>query len=140
MLYASTRGSLLKSLGSTLFTDSIFATSRSDLTPEAYAAHRKHLAAPQPLSAHEQELADIRAAERDGGGSGYDGSRTRQNHVGTGVGLSWSGEVEQAVAKLGESEGSEVIVVVSACLEMRRRLLFLNTAVERRKSIPNPRL
>src|ERR1700709_560398 len=71
MLYASTRGSLLKSLGSTLFTDSIFATSKADLTPEAYAAHRRHLDAPKPLSTREREMADIRAAEATGT---YEGS------------------------------------------------------------------
>jgi len=115
MLYASTRASLLKSLGSTPFIDAIYATSKSDLTPQAYAAHKKHIAAPKPLSAREQELADVRAAEREAGGGGYDGSRARLSHVGTGVGLNWSGEVEEAVVKLGEGEGSEVIVIVSAC-------------------------
>ena len=39
MLYASTWLSPLKSLGSSLYTDSIFATSKADLTPEAYDAH-----------------------------------------------------------------------------------------------------
>lgn len=115
MLYASTRASLLKSLGSTLFSDSIFATSKADLTPEAYASHRRHLAAPKPLSAREQEMADVRAAEREGGVA-YDGSRARASPIGTGVGLNWSEEVEDAVKKLGEGDGCEVAIIVSGAL------------------------
>lgn len=113
MLYASTRNSLTKSLGSTVFTDSIFATSKGDITPEAYAAHKRHLAAPQPMSAREQEIADIRAAEREAGVV-YEGSRAKQNHLGQGtVGYQWSPEAEDAVKRLGDSEGNHVVVLVS---------------------------
>lgn len=116
MLYASTRGSLTRSLGSSLFADSLFATSKADLTPESYLAHKHHMAAPKPLSAREQEMADIRAAERDAGagGGGYEGSGARQNLLGTGVGLAWTPEVEEAVGELGRGEGSGLVVIVSA--------------------------
>ncbi|KIM55952.1 hypothetical protein SCLCIDRAFT_1220783 [Scleroderma citrinum Foug A] len=111
MLYASTRNSLTKSLGSTVFTDSIFATSKGDITPEAYAAHKRHLAAPQPMSAREQEIADIRAAEREAGVV-YEGSRAKQNHLGQGtVGYQWSPEAEDAVKRLGDGEGNHVVVL-----------------------------
>lgn len=110
MLYASTRASLLKSLGSAVFTDSLFATSKSDLTPEAYMAHKRHLAAPKPLSQREQEVADVRAAES---GGAYEGSRVRTNHIGTGVGLHWTEEVETAVKDLGGGNGSVILVIVS---------------------------
>ncbi|KAL4065256.1 actin depolymerizing protein [Scleroderma citrinum] len=113
MLYASTRNSLTKSLGSTVFTDSLFATSKADVTPEAYAAHKRHLAAPKPLSAREQEIADIKAAEREAGVV-YEGSRARQNHLGQGkVGYQWSSEAEDAVRRLGNSEGNHLVVLVS---------------------------
>jgi twinfilin-like protein len=110
MLYASTRGSLTRSLGSTLFTDTIFASSKTDLTPEAYAAHRRHLAAPKPLSAREQEIANVRAAESS---DSYNGSHTRANHVGTGVELQWPQELEEAVKHLTASE--ECALVVAVC-------------------------
>jgi len=111
MLYASTRLSLLKSLGSTLFTDAIFATSKSDLTPEAYAAHLRHSAAPNPLSKREQEIADLRVSESKT--ASYEGSRARASHVGTGVGFRWAEELEEALVQLGQSEGSAVVVTVS---------------------------
>jgi twinfilin-like protein len=109
MLYASTRVSLLKSLGSTLFRDSIFATSKADLTPKAYNAHLLHNSAPIPLSAREQEIADLREAENEA--ASYAGSQVRTSHVGTGVGLNWSPEVEHAVTQLGEGMGCSIVII-----------------------------
>jgi twinfilin-like protein len=109
MLYASMRLILLKSLGSTVFTDSIFATSKEDLTANAYASHLRHVAAPQPLSTREQEMVDLRAAERET--ASYDGSRARTSHIGTGVGLNWSEEVERAVIELGQGTGPSIVIL-----------------------------
>ena len=111
MLYASTRLSLLKSLGATLFTDSIFATSKADLTPEAYDTHLRHASAPNPLSTREQEIADLREAENEA--ASYAGSRVRVTHIGTGIGLNWSPEVEHAVTQLGEGTGCSIVIIVS---------------------------
>ncbi|KIJ17140.1 hypothetical protein PAXINDRAFT_167919 [Paxillus involutus ATCC 200175] len=111
MLYASTRNSLTKSLGSTVFTDSLFATSKSDVTPDAYAAHKRHQAAPNPLSAREKEMADIKAAEREAGAT-YEGSRARQNHLGNQeVGYEWPEQAEDAVRELRAGEGSRLVVL-----------------------------
>lgn len=113
MLYASTRNALTKSLGSTVFTDSLFATSKSDVTPDAYAAHKQHQAAPKPLSAREQEIADIKAAEREAGAS-YEGSRARQNHLGNQeVGYTWVEEAREAIGELRGGEGSHLVILVS---------------------------
>ena len=117
MLYASTRGSLTKSLGSTLFTDTIFASSRADLTPEAYVAHKRHLTAPKPLSDREKDIADVRAAAYS-----YNGSRTRTSCVGTGVELQWTREVEEAIKHLTTSEKCAVVVVVRGAYSAYRSL------------------
>ena len=111
MLYASTRLILLKSLGSTVFTDSIFATSKEDLTADAYTSYLRHVAAPLPLSIREQEMVELRAAERET--ASYDGSRARTSYIGTGVGLNWSEEAERAVEELGQGTGSTLVVFVS---------------------------
>ncbi|KAG5634571.1 hypothetical protein H0H81_001496, partial [Sphagnurus paluster] len=105
MLYASSRASLLKALGSTLFTDAIFATSKEDLTPDAYAAHKRHLAAPKPLSAREQELAEAES------GSTYEGSRARASHVRTGVGFSWPQQLKDVIVELNQGGGPTLIVI-----------------------------
>lgn len=116
MLYAATRNTLTKSLGSTHFTDNIFATSKDDLSADAYAKHKRHLAAPQPMSARELEMAAVKAAEREAGGGSYEGSRARRNHVGMPVGhgvLKWSEEVIDALKQLGTEDGSQLLILVS---------------------------
>ncbi|KAI9569001.1 actin depolymerizing protein [Boletus coccyginus] len=111
MLYASTRNALTKSLGSTVFTDSLFATDKTDVTPDGYAAHRRHQAAPKPLSAREQEIADIKAFEREAGAS-YEGSRARQNHLGNQeVGYTWVEDAREAVGALRAGEGSRLVIL-----------------------------
>ena len=114
MLYASTRFSLLKSLGSTLFTDTIFATSKNDLTREAYASHVRHSTAPNPLSKREQEIADLRASESRA--ASYEGSRARVNHIGAGISFNWSSQAENAVAELVENSEKNLLVLVSTVL------------------------
>lgn len=108
MLYASSRLSLLKGLGSSLFADSIFATSKADLTPEAYAAHLRHVSAPNPLSSREQELADLHAAENSA--VSYQGSQARQAHVG--AGFRWTQEAEEAVMELTRRQEDFLLILV----------------------------
>jgi twinfilin-like protein len=109
---------LLKSLGSTAFTDSIFATSKTDLTADAYQAHLRHLAAPKPLSAREQEMADVRAAENTS--ASYEGSRARASHVGP-VGFKWAPEVEQAIVELVRGHNSAIVVLARSLFLPDRR-------------------
>ncbi|KAI0372856.1 actin depolymerizing protein [Pilatotrama ljubarskyi] len=111
MLYAATRNTLTKSLGSAHFTDNLFATSKADIGADAYARHKRHIAAPPPMSAREKEMEAVKAAEREAGGRSYEGSRARQNHVGQGVGLKWSDEAQDAIKDLGASGDSRVVVL-----------------------------
>jgi twinfilin len=113
MLYASTRAALTKALGSAAFPDALFATHKSDLTPTAYAAHRRHQTAPKPLSAREQEMADVQAAERAAARISGDGSSTRRTHLGgSRVEMDWSENLENAVTALASlDEGSRLVVL-----------------------------
>ncbi len=113
MLYAATRNTLTKSLGSAHFTDNLFASAKDDLNAEAYAKHRRHLAAPKPMSAREKEMEAVKAAEREAGGRSYEGNRARQNHIGQGVFLKWSSEAEEAIKELATSEDSRLVILVS---------------------------
>ncbi|KAI0748322.1 hypothetical protein C8Q80DRAFT_1219518 [Daedaleopsis nitida] len=111
MLYAATRNIVTKSLGSAHFTDNLFATSKDDINAEAYAKHKRHLAAPKPMSAREKEMEAVKAAEREAGGRNYEGSRARQNHVGQGLFLKWSSEAEQAIKELATTDDSRVVIL-----------------------------
>jgi len=111
MLYASTRPSLVKALGSSLFSDAISATAKADLTADAYAAHVRHLAAPDPLSSREQELADLRVAEN--AAASYEGSQARRTHVEPAPGYHWSPRAEEAIVQLGRRTEDSLVVLVS---------------------------
>jgi len=111
MLYASTRNSVTKTLGATNFVDTIFATSKADLTPAGYAAHKRHLAAPKPMSAKEREMADIKAAEREAGSLPYNANAVRQSPFGAGVGLKWSNDVEDAIRNLADATANHLVTV-----------------------------
>lgn len=115
MLYASTRNALTKGLGSTHFSDSLFANSKAELTRESYAAHIAHNAAPMPMSAREKELADILEAERKAGTTTYEGTSARRTHVGV-VGLNWTAEAETAVKELGQGDDDHLLLLVRPCL------------------------
>jgi twinfilin-like protein len=113
MLYASTRNALTKHLGSSSFADTLYATSKDDLTPEAYAAHLRHSAAPKPMSPREKEMAEIREAERLAGGSAH-GARAaaRSSPFGAGVGLKWAPDAEDALKSLAEASEDTVLTLV----------------------------
>ncbi|KAI0320087.1 actin depolymerizing protein [Amylostereum chailletii] len=115
MLYASTRNSLTQGLGSSNFVDTLFATSKDDLTPAAYAAHKRHLAAPQPMTAREKEIEDVKAAERQAGGSA---SRNQNSPFSAAIGYKWTPEVESAIAGLADkSEDSVVVLAIDTTSE-----------------------
>ena len=91
----------------------MFVTCKQDLTSTAYDDHKMRVAAPGPLSAKEQEMADLKAAERGFDNNGmYDGSRSSQNLPKT-VGFEWPPELQEAVKSLGASTQSQLVVIVS---------------------------
>ncbi len=112
MLYAATRTSLTKSLGSAPFKDSLFATSKDDLSAAAYAKHRASLAAPKPMTAREKEMDEIKQAET--WSATYAGNRARVSHTKE-VGLELADDVREAITELGNGEGNRLIVLVSTC-------------------------
>lgn len=113
MLYASTRSTLTKSLGSAAFSDTMFATHKSDVTPTAYTAHRRHQTAPKPLSAREKEMADVQAAERAAARFSNDGSSAaRESHLGGArMQMGWSDDLQDAVQALASTEESRLVVL-----------------------------
>lgn len=61
-------------------------------------------------------MADIREAERAAGSDIYRGAGVRTNHVGSGVGLTWSPETEDAMQFLvspGAGESPRIVILVS---------------------------
>ena len=63
MLFASTRLSLVRELGTEHFGETIFATTPEELTAEGWRKHEKHIASENPLTEEERSLEGIKAAE-----------------------------------------------------------------------------
>ncbi|KAH9812085.1 hypothetical protein DFH28DRAFT_980002 [Melampsora americana] len=102
MLYASTRATISRQLGETHFKESIFATSKRDLTPEGYLAHLASQKAQAPMTARERELADIKAAE--GISAITMGTEVRSSNVwganggnNASLGLKWNPDAQEAL-------------------------------------------
>ena len=112
MIYASSRSTVTKSLGSSYFVESLFVSSKSELTAEAYAEHKGQQSGPQPLTVQEKEWEAARETERVESGTSYQGSKGRRNHVGAGVGLTWSEEAQDAITALGGGEESTLVILV----------------------------
>jgi twinfilin-like protein len=55
------------------------------------------------MSTGEKEMADIKAAEREGGSTPYNVNAARQSPFATGVGLKWSSDAEAAVRNLAKT-------------------------------------
>ncbi|GAA5835138.1 hypothetical protein JCM11251_000172 [Rhodosporidiobolus azoricus] len=125
MLYASTRATLLRSLGDARISSTLFATSRSDLSYASYLSHTKHEAAEAPLTAREAEVEAIRRAEKQqaeeagegdeesrrqgrsmifGGSTEEKGSATANGAKGV---LPWTDEAKEAVKALGIPAGED---------------------------------
>ncbi|KAH9449697.1 hypothetical protein Pst134EB_020514 [Puccinia striiformis f. sp. tritici] len=79
MLYASTRATVSRQLGDSNFNNSMFATTKDELTPKGYMAHLASQKAQAPLTSRERELADIKAAE--GADSSSMGTTIRSSNV-----------------------------------------------------------
>lgn len=97
-------------------TDSLHATSPSDLTPRGYAQHLAANAAPHPLTDRERALAEVRAAEeieaKEEGMRGTAGRGGPMGQMGVGGGLTWGDGVEDALKGLSGKNG-EVVGLVS---------------------------
>jgi len=129
MLYASSRSAVTKALGGQAFEATIFATSKSDLTPAAYSAHLQHMAAPHPMSAREMELANIKAAEKDSSEL-YEGSRARKRHVAGDIGYVWPTEIKDAIIAVASGQGSENLVILGLDTASETLMLAAKKTIE----------
>lgn len=109
MLFASTRLSLVRELGSEHFGEQIFTERPEELTVEGWKKHEDHSAAERPLTESERDLEGIREAEaREGGGS----SRRSAGYGSSGVKIRVADEIREALAKLESSDGEIVMLKI----------------------------
>ena len=104
MLFASTRLTLTRELGTERFRETIFATTRPELTAEGWRKHDKHGELEAPLTEEEQTLQGVKEAEAEASR----GTGARSSHVSSGLSFPMS---EDALAALkGLPDGQENLV------------------------------
>lgn len=117
MLFASTRLTLARELGTENFTESFFTTVKEELSPAGWKRHEAHNEAANPLTEEEQNLVDIREAEASevGGtgrrGAGYGPQGGKKMDAEQGVSDALSGLVVGDLVGL-KIDASEKIVLV----------------------------
>ncbi|KAI9874988.1 MAG: Twinfilin-1 [Pleopsidium flavum] len=104
MLFASTRLTLIRELGSERFRETIFATTKAELTAEGWRKHEKHGEVKAPLTQGEQALQGVKEAEAEESR----GTGARSSHVRSGVKFPISEEALEALK--GLEGGSENLV------------------------------
>jgi twinfilin-like protein len=106
MLFASTRLTLVRELGIERFRETIFATTKAELTKEGFEKHDKHVVLEAPLT-EEQSLGEVKRKEAEEGR----GMNERKSHVSSGVSMPVSEEALQALKGLAEGRDNLVQLV-----------------------------
>src|SRR5690606_32274572 len=110
MLFASTRNTLVRELGSEKFAENMFATEKHELTAEGFKKHDAHVKKAAPLTEEERVLGEVRALEA----AASSGTQARKSHVSSGVGFPISQEALDALKGLNEGKSTLVQLVCIA--------------------------
>lgn len=121
MLFAATRLTLVRELGVERFRETVFVTTKAELTPEGWKKHEAHTKLEAPLTEEEQGLKGIQEAEASEGR----GTAARKSHVSSGIGLEAGEDVVRALEGLKGGAEGELVMIVSC--ENRRRAWDLET-------------
>jgi twinfilin-like protein len=133
MLFASTRLTLSRELGSENFTESVFCTLKEELTEEGWKRHEAHVEGENPLTEEERNLEGIKEAEvMEVGGTGRRGG----GYGGPSGGLKMN-PGEGVVEALSGLQDGGLVMLVSW---YRRCVECIIADCGTRKSIPTRRL
>jgi len=111
MLFASTRLTLVRELGIERFRETIFATTKEELTKEGFDKHDKHVTLEAPLTEEEQSLGEVKRKEAEEGR----GMNERKSHVSSGISMPISDEALEALKGLaGDQEN--LVQLVGLCV------------------------
>jgi twinfilin-like protein len=107
MLFASTRLTLVRELGSEHFADTIFATDADELSPRGFAKHDKHTVLEAPLTEEERTLGEVKRAEAEAG----TGTGVREIHLSKNMNMPIAADALAALSELARQEGSGLVML-----------------------------
>ncbi|KAI9737158.1 MAG: Twinfilin-1 [Cirrosporium novae-zelandiae] len=103
-LFASTRLTLVRELGSEHFAETVFVTESNELTPEGWKRHESHVAGAAPLTEEERIMQGVKEKE----GEEIQGTGARRNHV-VGMKMKVEDSVGKALSELGGDSGDNLV-------------------------------
>ncbi|MCJ1478188.1 Twinfilin-1 [Lambiella insularis] len=112
MLFASTRLTLVRELGTERFRDTFFTTTKQELTAEGWRKHEEHGETNAPLTQEEQTLQGVKEAEAEASR----GTTSRSNHVSSGLSFPISNEAITALMELTDGRNNLVQLVGRSAL------------------------
>lgn len=105
MLFASTRLTLVRELGSEHFRETIFATTAKELTSQGFEKHDAHTALDAPLTEEEKSLGEVKRAEQEAGS----GTSKREIHLGSQMAMPMGDDAIMSLKELAMGEGRGVV-------------------------------
>ena len=115
MLFASTRLTLVRELGTERFRETLFATTKQELTAEGWRKHDRSGELKAPLTNEEQTLQDVKKAEAEASR----GTGARSSHVSSGVSFPMSEDARRALQGLMSASENLVQLVCYVVLVPR---------------------
>lgn len=109
MLFASTRLTLVRELGREHFRETIYATTRDELTPEGFEKHDKHEQLEAPLTEEERSLEGVKQAEAV---EGARGTGSREIHLSQHMAMPVQDAALEALKELKPDGGRTLVTLV----------------------------
>ncbi|KAK9451388.1 uncharacterized protein V1518DRAFT_8377 [Limtongia smithiae] len=114
MLYASTRNTLMRELGSDKIASSYFATERDELTAAGLRKFVAHEKLSKPLTEEERALKSVQDIEAK---EGFAGTATRKTYVSSGLSFPVTAAAEAALAGLAKKQHNVVVLAIDTGAE-----------------------
>lgn len=118
MLFASTRLTLTRELGSEHFRETIFATTAEELSPAGFERHDRHAAIDAPLTEEERTLGEVKRAEAEAGA----GTGIREIHLSKTMNMPIATDALVSLSELSRGEGRGIVILVSTNNSPRGKL------------------
>ncbi|KAH0598429.1 hypothetical protein MHUMG1_03727 [Metarhizium humberi] len=107
MLFASTRLTLVRELGSEHFRETIFVTTADELSESGFKKHDAHTQLAAPLTEEERTLGEVKRAEQEAGS----GTGTREIHLSKSFAMPVAEDAVAALKDLGQDDGRVVAML-----------------------------
>ncbi|RFU74981.1 ptk9 tyrosine kinase 9 [Trichoderma arundinaceum] len=130
MLFAATRLTLVRELGTEHFRETPFMTMAHELTEKGFKAHDAHNALEAPLTEEEKTLGEVKRAEQEAGS----GTAIREIHLSQSLKMPVNEDAIAAMKKIAEGQSTVATLLETAA--NRGRLQKINAATERVELAP----